>query len=45
MIDLDRIYDALKDAIENGEISESEAADEWRWSKEEFWREANDRFD
>ena len=43
-IDLDRLYDALTDAIDNGEIDEREAADEWRWAQEEFFREANDRF-
>lgn len=44
MLDLDREYDALQDAIDNGEISEQEAADEWRWAKEEFFHEANDRW-
>lgn len=43
MIDLDREYEALQDAIDRGEISEQEAADEWRWAKEEFFREANER--
>ena len=45
MIDLDKIYEALTDAVDRGEITEQEAADEWRWAKEEFWEEANDAFD
>ena len=43
MIDLERVRDALDDAIERGEITEQEAAEEWRWSREEFFREANER--
>ena len=44
MTDLDRIYEALTDAVDNGEISEQEAADEWRYAKEEFWREVNNDY-
>lgn len=41
MIDLERIRDALDEAIERGEMTEQEAREEWMWSREEFFREAN----
>ena len=44
MNDLDRLYDALSDAVDNGELSEQEARDEWLWAKEQFWKEVNDLY-
>lgn len=41
MIDLERIRDALDEAIERGEMTEQEAREEWMCWWEEFFREAN----
>lgn len=41
---LERLYEALQDAIDNGEMTEAEAAAEFRCAKEDMWREINDRY-
>ena len=43
-IDMDRLYDALVDAVDNGEIDEREAAEEWRWAQEEVFKEITDKY-
>ena len=41
MMDLERIIDALDEAIERGDTTEQDAREELMWSLEEFFREAN----
>lgn len=44
MRDMDRLYDALGEAIDNGEMTYAEAAEEWREAENEMWREINDAY-
>ena len=39
---LDILYEKITDAVENGILTEEEACDEWRWTKEQVMREMDE---